>query len=95
MLPASLRRTDHALANVVDRVVGLTVAVVVDVEAAVAKCWKRGAHALSEGPTYARLDATLADAQVGWGATGLGSSLDAVATLVRDAVTIAVVLWCA
>ncbi len=80
-----------ALANVVDRVIGSPVAVVILLRAAVSSSGKHGALALTESAVGAGLGPTLTDADFGVGATSSRIAVDASTPLVRDAAAIAIV----
>jgi hypothetical protein len=91
MLLAGLSLTDRAGADVISDVVGPAIAIVVGVGSAIPSCAKHFSHTVTERTIDARLCAPLTDSEIGRRATGLCEPIDAVTTLIGDAVTITVV----
>jgi hypothetical protein len=91
VLLARLRLTDRASADVIARIVGSPVAVVVAAGPAVTSRPKDFSLAVAEGAVDARLRAALTDPKVVGGPTGLSDPINAIAAFIGQAVTIAVI----
>lgn len=87
---ACLRTTKGALTNSIDRVVGLTIAIVVFRRHAVSWGGTNSSYALPKLPVHTRLSPELAIPYLCIAAAS-GVSIDAPAALVQDAITIRIV----